>query len=219
MRNAWNPACGWCARCCRALSGEEDFGRAASLETVIRLLERDELSSRGRAAHFAGQQRWQLQRLLRRWFSIRRGAQASGWNLKQIRRVAWNRERTAFTGYLAGAAATGNRFFRRHAAGETEQRFVADMGLLDSAIVTLSAFAGLLMENTTRGYGWRFLNIGRRLERAVAMPAVARQHGRGCGDLEPYLQMLLYIADSSITYRTRYFTDCGGVRSGTSAGG
>ena len=28
----------------------------------------------------------------------------------------------------------------------------------------LSAFAGLLAENPTSGYGWRFLGIGRRLE-------------------------------------------------------
>jgi uncharacterized alpha-E superfamily protein len=89
----------------------------------------------------------------------------------------------------------------------TEQRFVAAMGLLDRAIVTLSAFAGLLMENTTRGYGWRFLEIGRRLERCLQMTELLRVSiAQAPFDVEPYLEMLLQIADSSITYRTRYFT-------------
>ena len=34
--------------------------------------------------------------------------------------------------------------------------------------MTLSAFSGLVMESMTRGDGWRFLDIGRRLERAIA---------------------------------------------------
>jgi len=90
---------------------------------------------------------------------------------------------------------------------ETEQRFVAAMRLLDRAVVTLSAFAGLLTENITRGYGWRFLQIGRRLERSLQMTALLRVGiTQAPFDLEPYLQMLLEIADSAITYRTRYFT-------------
>jgi uncharacterized alpha-E superfamily protein len=87
------------------------------------------------------------------------------------------------------------------------------MNLLDRAIVTLSAFAGLLMENTTRGYGWRFLEIGRRLERALQMAnlldaALARTEVLDDGaEVEPCLEVLLQIADSSITYRTRHLTD------------
>jgi uncharacterized alpha-E superfamily protein len=79
--------------------------------------------------------------------------------------------------------------------------------------VTLSAFAGLLMENTTRGYGWRFLEIGRRLERALQIAnlvdsSLARTElSEESGDVESCLEVLLQIADSSITYRTRYLTD------------
>ena len=41
--------------------------------------------------------------------------------------------------------------------------------LLDQAVSTLSAFSGLVMESMTRGDGWHFLDIGRRLERALQM--------------------------------------------------
>jgi uncharacterized alpha-E superfamily protein len=86
------------------------------------------------------------------------------------------------------------------------------MNLMDRAVVTLSAFAGLLMENTTRGYGWRFLEIGRRLERALQISnlldgALARTALDDDGETESCLEVLLQIADSSITYRTRHLTD------------
>jgi uncharacterized alpha-E superfamily protein len=79
--------------------------------------------------------------------------------------------------------------------------------LLDQAIGTLSAFSGMVMESMTRGDGWRFLDIGRRIERAVQMVDLIR-HGLGFDiDTESgQLEVLLEIADSSITYRSRYLT-------------
>jgi uncharacterized alpha-E superfamily protein len=63
------------------------------------------------------------------------------------------------------------------------------------------------MESMTRGDGWRFLDIGRRLERAIQMVELLRnglpEEGSGrVGVLEAILEM----ADSSITYRSRYLT-------------
>jgi uncharacterized alpha-E superfamily protein len=73
--------------------------------------------------------------------------------------------------------------------------------------MTLSAFSGLLMENTTRGAGWRFLEIGRRMERALQMAELLRAGiAEVPPDAEPYLHILLQVADSSITYRTRYLS-------------
>jgi uncharacterized circularly permuted ATP-grasp superfamily protein/uncharacterized alpha-E superfamily protein len=79
--------------------------------------------------------------------------------------------------------------------------------VLDQAVGTLSAFSGLVMESMTRGDGWRFLDIGRRIERAVQMIDLIR-YGLGFDrDTDSgQLEVLLEIADSSITYRSRYLT-------------
>jgi len=86
-------------------------------------------------------------------------------------------------------------------------RISAAQAILDQAISTLSAFGGLVMESMTRGDGWRFLDIGRRIERAAQMVALIR-HGLGfeCDTDSGQLEVLLEIADSSITYRSRYLT-------------
>jgi len=78
---------------------------------------------------------------------------------------------------------------------------------LDRAIITLSAFAGLVMEGMTRGDGWRFLDIGRRLERALQMAELLRNSlaEDSLADVG-VLEAVLEIADSSITYRSRYLT-------------
>src|SRR5437763_10298275 len=41
------------------------------------------------------------------------------------------------------------------------------LALLNTLILDLSAFNGMAMENMTRGHGWLFLDIGRRLERGL----------------------------------------------------
>jgi len=61
------------------------------------------------------------------------------------------------------------------------------------------------MENMTRGHGWRFLDVGRRLERATnASSLVRRVLSAGASD-NALLEPLLEIADSSMTYRRRYY--------------
>jgi uncharacterized circularly permuted ATP-grasp superfamily protein/uncharacterized alpha-E superfamily protein len=78
---------------------------------------------------------------------------------------------------------------------------------LNHAIITLSAFAGLVMEGMTRGDGWRFLDIGRRLERALQMAELLRHSFAGDSPTDVgALEAVLEIADSSITYRSRYLT-------------
>ena len=78
---------------------------------------------------------------------------------------------------------------------------------LNHAIITLSAFAGLVMEGMTRGDGWRFLDIGRRLERALQMAELLRNSLAEDSPADVgVLEAVLEIADSSITYRSRYLT-------------
>ena len=80
------------------------------------------------------------------------------------------------------------------------------MPVLNRWIYALAAFRGMERENMTRGQGWHFLHIGRRLERALYLIRLLR-----CllVDLDaagrPILEMVLDVVDSSMTYRSRYF--------------
>jgi len=80
-------------------------------------------------------------------------------------------------------------------------------GLLNHTIMTLSAFNGLGSENMIRGPEWRFLDMGRRIERAMHSTSLLRSTLVEMEGPEPaVLEALLEIGDSSITYRTRYLT-------------
>ena len=58
----------------------------------------------------------------------------------------------------------------RHESALEEESF----GLLETTIDRLSAFSGVISENMTRGHGWIFLEIGRRLERAINISTLLR---------------------------------------------
>jgi uncharacterized alpha-E superfamily protein len=81
----------------------------------------------------------------------------------------------------------------------------AALTALNSQILTLSAFAGMEMENMTRTYGWAFLDMGRRMERAQHMVEILRTTLLSKEAEEPgVLELLLELADSFMTYRSRY---------------
>jgi len=87
----------------------------------------------------------------------------------------------------------------------------ADLGSvllqLNHLLMLLSAFSGLSAESMTRGPGWRFLDMGRRIERSLQMLRVIRGLLVDTRtDLIPRLEAMLEIADSSMTYRYRYQT-------------
>jgi uncharacterized circularly permuted ATP-grasp superfamily protein/uncharacterized alpha-E superfamily protein len=79
--------------------------------------------------------------------------------------------------------------------------------LLDDGLRVLAAFHGLTHENMTRNFGWSFLDMGRRLSRAYNLAEVllgifgkARSSEEEAGSL----LFVLELADSFITYRSRY---------------
>ncbi len=74
---------------------------------------------------------------------------------------------------------------------------------VEAALRIISAFSGLARENMTRLAGWRFLELGRRLERALATCRFARQFAHGPSP-DAALDVLLELCDSQITYRQRY---------------
>jgi uncharacterized alpha-E superfamily protein len=62
-------------------------------------------------------------------------------------------------------------------------------------------------ENTTRGLGWRFLDLGRRLERCQFTLDLIDVLDGASADGRQGLEAVLEILDSSITYRSRYFAE------------
>ncbi|MEI7444591.1 MAG: circularly permuted type 2 ATP-grasp protein [Burkholderiales bacterium] len=76
------------------------------------------------------------------------------------------------------------------------------MALLDRVVNGLVTLSGFALDGMTRDTGWRFLSLGRRIERLrgiCAAVACAVREGRSAG-----LDWLLEFCDSSITYRSRY---------------
>jgi uncharacterized circularly permuted ATP-grasp superfamily protein/uncharacterized alpha-E superfamily protein len=189
-----------------ALSAEADFGRTATLETAVYLLVGLRHLPPEDATASLAEQRWRVQRFLTDMVYDPSRISSLGWNLKEMRRVAWQlKERLSSDTWRVLLQLEAE--FSRAVPINPEHRFIAHIGVLDRAVMTLSAFSGLLMENTTRGVGWGFLEMGRRLERALQMAELLRA---GVAEVppetEPHLLILLQVADSSITYRTRYLS-------------
>jgi uncharacterized circularly permuted ATP-grasp superfamily protein/uncharacterized alpha-E superfamily protein len=96
--------------------------------------------------------------------------------------------------------------------GEVRGRLEAGFGDIDRLIASFddlirfaAIFAGMASENMTRGAGWRFLDIGRRLERGI----FTAQGALGGFALSPVnwesaMRLALELCDSTITYRARY---------------
>ena len=81
-----------------------------------------------------------------------------------------------------------------------------DEALLEAAewtLQSLATFAGLAQENMNRAAGWRFLEVGRRVERGINTARFARQFAYDTATSED-LDLLLTLVDCQITYRSRY---------------
>ena len=78
---------------------------------------------------------------------------------------------------------------------------------LNQLVTDLAAFSGMEMESMTRGHGWLFLDIGRRLERSLAATRLIRSAIAASPSPIAMLEPLLEVADSSMTYRRRYFAE------------
>ena len=100
-----------------------------------------------------------------------------------------------------------NRLKQDAALESGSLNLLAVSSALDTLILDLAAFSGMEMENMTRGHGWRFLDMGRRMERSVNLAELLQvvltwKEGR-----ELLYEPLLEICDSVITYRRRHFSE------------
>jgi len=76
---------------------------------------------------------------------------------------------------------------------------------LEHVLDELTSFTGNAMDNMTRSQGWRFLQLGRRIERGLVISFLLKSaFSNHQANDEGLLSYLLIWADSVITYRRRY---------------
>ncbi len=131
----------------------------------------------------------------------RKGRRSLGYNVEETVRVA---------GAVRDRLSTDNwRVLNRLLQLFSRESHAPDLDdaleLIDDALLTLVAVGGLEMAHMTRDDGWRFLSLGRHLERlhfvSSALADVAPERtDAGTGLLE----WLLELSDSPLTYRVRH---------------
>jgi uncharacterized circularly permuted ATP-grasp superfamily protein/uncharacterized alpha-E superfamily protein len=83
--------------------------------------------------------------------------------------------------------------------------FAELLDFLNRLVMSLAALSGFALDDMTRDEGWRFLMIGRRLERLQFLATSLSAYLRGAAaDDQAGLEWLLELGNSSITYRSRY---------------
>ena len=157
-----------------------------------------------------------IQRLLVAWGATSQGARAAA---REDRRRSAAEPRSKFGSALSlvrSAQRTATSLRERlspdawqvitEMAERLAQEVEDDDGVVSAAELTLqelASFAGLAQENMNRAAGWRFLEMGRRAERAINTVRFARQFAYDEAGGED-LDILLTLVDCQITYRSRY---------------
>lgn len=121
-----------------------------------------------------------------------------------VHSAAQVRDRFSPDGWLALAdlETTARRFATTVQPGDDATRAMTVL------LRKLAGFSGLVHENMYRFVGWRFLEIGRRLERGIQMARIVGWFTRA-GAPDGALEMLLEIGDSAMTHRRRYAVSAG----------
>jgi len=79
------------------------------------------------------------------------------------------------------------------------------LDFLNRLVMSLAALSGFALDDMTRDEGWRFLMIGRRIERLQFLSTSLASFLRGAAVSDQAgLEWLLELGNSSITYRSRY---------------
>tara|TARA_R110002095_G_scaffold152237_1_gene131907 strand:+ start:53895 stop:56411 length:2517 start_codon:yes stop_codon:yes gene_type:complete len=105
------------------------------------------------------------------------------------------------------------RIIRRIDKGFLPERFgvtnLADvLTKTDDLITELSAFSGIVMESMTRTQAFRFLELGRRVERSFQIISLVKNCFIPMPEAQgPIYETVLEVADSLMTYRSRYLAN------------
>ena len=131
----------------------------------------------------------------------RRGCHSLAFNIEQMVRVGGTvRDRLSSDNWRVL-----NQLFQSVRTPAGREGLADVLELLDRTVVALVAVGGLEMAHMTRDDGWRFLSLGRHLERALYVTtSVAAVASSGEAEDPTLLEWLLDLSDSLITYRARY---------------
>ena len=117
--------------------------------------------------------------------------------LRQLARSAFNlRDRMSADNWRTLNQLAADPIFQRGAA------LPVALSWLDRAVTSMMTLSGFALDGMTRNVGWRFLSLGRRIERLLHLCVtlqVATHEGAAHG-----LDWLLELTDSIGTYRSRY---------------
>lgn len=92
-----------------------------------------------------------------------------------------------------------------HGLDAEEHDFGELLDFLDGLLISLAALSGFALDDMTRDDGWRFLLLGRCIERLQFLAESAAGFLRSADTADQSaLEWLLELGNSSITYRTRY---------------
>ena len=121
--------------------------------------------------------------------------------LRQLARSAFNlRDRMSADNWRTLNRLAADPVFKRGASASI--RLPVALSWLDRAVTAMMTLSGFALDGMTRNAGWRFLSIGRRIERLANLSTtlqVATTEGHAHG-----LDWLLELTDSIGTYRSRY---------------
>jgi len=149
-----------------------------------------------------------IERMAHLLISAKDGKRTLDKTVGSLYRVAnLTRDRLSFEGWHALSRFGPEEEWRRSIMSARPE---AAFDLLEDGLSWLAAFSGLMHENMTRNYGWAFIDMGRRLERAYNLcQAILSLFSKGLDREEETgrLVFLLELADSFITYRSRYRLD------------
>ena len=95
-----------------------------------------------------------------------------------------------------------NRMVQQEANSNYKLTQSEAMSLLDEAAASIMTLSGFALDGMTRDLGWRFLSLGRRLERLQFQSLVLQRALAMSSNSQ--LDWLLELSDSAVTYRARY---------------
>ncbi len=86
---------------------------------------------------------------------------------------------------------------------------LADLATLTNRlIIQLAAYGGMITESMTRTQAFRFLELGRRLERSLQLVSLVKNAFLPMPEVHgPVYETVLEVADSLMTYRSRYLAN------------